>query len=92
MDLKKGASFGHGGKTGVLNHIPGFSIATLFVYYDRRPNHARGNPMNADMDNFRIATVPWIPEPASFALFLRHFQPFTTPGPLHTLVVDPPAV
>ena len=54
------------------NHIPDFSIPTLRMFYDRRPNHARGNPRNAEMDNSKIAALPWvaplIPEPATFAL------------------------
>ena len=68
VDLVTGASWGHGGQDGVPNHLPGFSTPTLRVYYDRRPNHARTNPMNADMDDFRIDLLPWIPEPATFAL------------------------
>ena len=66
VDLRTGASWGHGGEAGVPNHIPGFATPTLRVFYDRRGGQ------NTDMDDFRIATVPWIPplipEPATFAL------------------------
>ena len=68
VDLVTGNSWGHGGETGVPNHIPGFGTPTLRVYYDRR----REPPQNIDMDDFRIATSAWIPplipEPATFAL------------------------
>ena len=31
------------------------------------------------------------PQSPSFRLFLRDFQPFSAPDPLHTLVIDDPA-
>ena len=36
VDLKTGASWAHGGETGIPNHLPGFSTPTLRLYYDRR--------------------------------------------------------
>ena len=66
VDLKTGASWGHGGQDGVPNHLPGFGTPTLRVFYDRR------NGQDVDADDFRIATSAWIPplipEPATFAL------------------------
>ena len=62
VEPKTGASWGHGGADGVPNHIPGFGTPTLRVYYDRRGGQ------DIDMDEFRIALSPFIPEPASFAL------------------------
>ena len=65
--LADGCGWGHGGQDGIPSHIPGFGTPTLRVYYDRR----REVPQNSDVDDFRIATMPWfqiIPEPASFAL------------------------
>ena len=62
VDLVTGASWGHGGQDGVPSHIPGFGTPTLRVYYDRRGGQ------NIDMDDLRIGTVPWIPEPTTFAL------------------------
>ena len=64
-DLVTGASWGHGGQDGIPNHLPGFGTPTLRLFYDRRAGQ------NTDMDDFRIATMPWlpvIPEPTSFAL------------------------
>ena len=62
VDLKTGNSWGHGGEAGVPNHLPGFGTPNLQVYYDRRGGQ------DIDLDDFRIATTAWIPEPASFAL------------------------
>ena len=66
VDLRTGASWPHGGGGGVPNHLPGFGTPTLRVFYDRCGGQ------NTDMDDFRIATLPWIPplipEPATFAL------------------------
>ena len=62
IDRVTGASWGHGGADGVPNHVSGFGTPTLRVYYDRRGGQ------NIDMDDLRIGTVPWIPEPATFAL------------------------
>ena len=66
VDLKTGASWGHGGEVSVPNHIPGFGTPNLHIYYDRRASQ------DIDFDDFRIATMPWIPplipEPATFAL------------------------
>ena len=65
VDLTTGSSWGHGGQDGIPNHLPGFGTPTLRLFYDRRAGQ------NTDMDDFRIATMPWlpvIPEPTSFAL------------------------
>ena len=69
VDLKTGASWGHGGETGVPNHIPGFGTPTLRLFYDQRNG---SYPQNIDIDDLRIGLLPWlpplIPEPATFAL------------------------
>ena len=47
VDLKTDTSRGHGGEAGIPNHLPGFGIPTLRMFYDRRAGQ------NIDMDDFR---------------------------------------